>query len=253
MASTIQPPPPTSDSTDVLALPWPKFVDWFRQRWAPGDHVALIGPTNSGKSTFGVHLAGMRRYVMALDPKGGDSTLARLQSRGFVRIETWPPSREVLRKIEEGVEPVRLIVGPAVRHRTDLPRLRKAIADALDGAFDMGGWTVLVDEAQVAADARMMNLAGPMERNMISARDRGVTMLNLYQRPARVPRSMSDQARWLGIWYTRDVDVVNRLAEMTGRSKAEIRGAVRGLEAKAMLLFSNDPDDPIVATRAPRA
>lgn len=240
-----------SDS-DVLALGWPKFVPWFRERWQPGQHVALIGPTGVGKSTFAVGVLPQRRYVLALDPKGGDSTLAALERRGFVRVPSWPPSREIRRSIEEG-HPARLIVGPVVRERTDLPKLRETLARALDDAFDQGGWTVYLDELQIAADRRMMNLAPAIERNLIAARDKGVSMMTSYQRPANVPRAASEMSTWLVFWRTRDVDVVHRLAEMAGRSKAEIRGAVRALEANTILLFSQNPADPIVATRAPRA
>lgn len=236
---------------DVLTLPWSKFTAWFRERWQPGQHVALIGPTGCGKSTFAVGILPMRRYVLALDPKGGDSTLAALARRGFVRVDSWPPPRDMWRRMEEG-EPMRLIVGPVVRQRSDLPKLRTALAAALDGAFDTGGFTIYVDELQVAADRRMMNLAPSIERNLIAARDKGVSMVTSYQRPANVPRAASEMSTWLAFWRTRDVDVVNRLGEMAGRSKAEIRGAVRALEAKAVLLFSQDPNEPIVITRAPR-
>ncbi len=245
--------PPRSDlGSDVLALPWSKFLPWFGDRWKPGQHVALIGPTGVGKSTFAVGILPLRKYVLALDTKGGDSTLRRLESQGFQRIASWPPPKEVWRDIEEG-RPARLIVGAVVRTRDELPALRQAASDALDAAFDMGGFTVYVDELQIAADPRMMKLAGQIERNLIAARDKGVSMVTSYQRPANVPRSASEMSRWLAFWYTRDVDVVNRLAEMAGRSKAEIRGAVRALEENAILLFSQNPNDPIVATRAPKA
>lgn len=235
----------------VVAMPWDKFRPWFRDQWEPGQHVALIGPTGVGKSTLAVGILPERKWCLALDPKGGDSTLAALRRAGFVRITSWPPPRQVLRDIEEG-KPARLIVGPVVQGRSDLPKLRKALSDALDGAFDHGGWTVYVDELQVAADRRQMNLGAQVERNLIAARDKGVSMVTSYQRPANVPRAAAEMATWVAVWRTRDVDVQNRLAEMVGRPKAEVRGAMRGLAAKTILLFNSNPDVPITATRAPR-
>jgi energy-coupling factor transporter ATP-binding protein EcfA2 len=244
--STTQP-----ETIDIQGMQWQAFLRWFKSRWKPGEHVALIGPTGMGKTTLAVGILPQRKYVMALDPKGGDSTLSALQRHGFERSE-WPPSREVRKRIEKG-EPARLIVGRTVRSREDLPKHRRIMATALDAAFDEGGWTVYVDELQLLADARMLRLGTSIERNLIAARDRGVSMVCSFQRPARVPRSASDQATWIFLWYTRDVDMVNRLAEMTGRPKHEIRGAVSGLAKHSVLCFSRDPTAPIPLIRPPKA
>lgn len=239
-----------SDRLDVTGMPWEEFLPWWKTVWKPGQHVALIGPTESGKSSFAVGVLPERKYVLGFDPKGGDSTLATL---GWDRINTWrwPLPQPYQRDLDEG-RPVRLIVGPKVTTTKDRPRLKTAIRDALTGAFDTGGWTLYVDELQLAADSRMMGLAPQLESIYIAARDKGVSMMGSFQAPRWVPRAASDQSAWMVIWYTRDVDVVNRLAEMTGRPKAEIRGAMRSLEPYACLIFSRNPRAPIVATRPPK-
>jgi hypothetical protein len=235
-------------------MPWERFDRWFSRAWRQGEHMALIGPTGTGKSTMAVNVLPRRKWVLAFDPKGGDSTLRTLSRHGFVRTESWPPPRQIRKRIEKG-EPVRLIVGGTVRTRADLPGLRETMRRALGDAFDMGGWTVYVDELQLLADRRMMRLGGSVETLLIAARDRGVSVVSAYQRPANVPRTASDQARWLACWYTRDTDTVNRLAEMAGRPKPEVRGAMRALgELRyGFLLFSQDPSLPLVITRPPRA
>lgn len=239
------------DEFDAYPMEWEQFLREFRRKWQPGEHVALIGPTGEGKTTCAAHLLGLRKYVLACDPKGGDSTLALLERRGFRRIDRWPPPRSVRREIEEG-EPARLIVGPAVRSRADLPKLRAAISGAVDGAFDDGGWTLYFDELQVAADARMMGLSTSIERNLIAARDRGVSVVSSFQQPVRVPRSAYQQATHLVVYRTRDVDTVNRLAELLGRPKAEIRGALRALPKFTVAVFDRDPFGSVVVTRPRR-
>lgn len=241
----------TTNRTEVVAMEWPRFLEWFRRRWRPGDHVALIGPTGTGKTTFAVGILPLRKYVLAIDPKGGDSTLSALTKHGFRRSTTWPISAADRRRIEKG-EPVRLIMGPVVRTRVDRDKQRVLLEKTLEGAFVEGGWTIYVDELQLLADRRMMKLGTSVEENLVAARDRGVSMVCSFQRPANVPRAASDQASYLFLWYTRDVDVVNRLGEMAGRPKSEIRGAVSGLAKYSVLGFSRDPTEPILVIRPPR-
>lgn len=241
----------TSSSQRVRGVPWETFRREFAERWEPGQHIAFIGPTGEGKTTIAAQLLESRRYVLALDPKGGDETLSRLEARGFERITSWPPPRSVRRRIEEG-EPARLIVGQRIRSRQDRPRLRETLAAAIDGAFEDGGWTIYIDELQIAADARLMNLTAAIEENLIAGRNRGVSVVTSYQRPARVPRAAGDQATWLVLFYTRDADVVTRLAEMTGRPKAEIRGAIGALEPHTVLIVNRRPREPMIVT-APAA
>lgn len=228
---------------------WSQFAEMFRKRWEPGQHVALIGPTGVGKSTLAVNILPLRRYVVVLDLKGGDSTVRTLQKKGFKRISTWPPPKRLWREAEEG-QPLRLIVGPELREISDRPKQIEVFRSSLQSMYAQGGWTVYVDELQVAAER--MKLGEEISELLVAGRDRGLSLVSSYQRPANVPRAASEMATWVAVWYTRDVDTVNRLAEMVGRPKPEIRGAIRGLEDHCILLFSRNPREPIIAVRAPR-
>lgn len=239
---------PVETGTNVKGMRWDEFLDWFKDEWRPGQHIAFVGPTGEGKSTTAGGILALRKYVLALDPKGGDSTL---KATGFERVTDWGPLtvRKIERRIDKG-EPVRLIVGGIVQTTQHLANLRPLFAKVMDDAFRMGGWTVYVDELQVLADRRMMNLSGSAERLLVAARDKGVSFVSSYQRPANVPRTAGDQATWFVVFYTRDVDVVNRLAEMAGRPKAEMRGAIKGLAPHCCLIFNRNPRQPIIVTKA---
>jgi hypothetical protein len=141
------------------------------------------------------------------------------------------------------------MVGPIVVEEEDIERQIAIHRAALRGAFANGGWTIYVDELQIMADRRMMGLTTPIERQLISARDKAISVVTSYQRPANVPRTASDQATWIAVAYTRDVDVVNRLAEMLGRPKAEIRGAIEGLEEYTWIVVGRNPREPLRVTR----
>lgn len=241
----------------VEALDWDDCMAWFRPRWDPGDHVAIVAPTGQGKTNVVVHIGNGRKFVAAIDPKGGDPTLA---DSGWARLPDWPPPPAAYRRMAEGV-PHRYRIGPRIRTAADLPRLQAVCAKALEGVFNDGGWTVIVDELQIVADPRMMNLRGDVERLLIAARSQRTSVVSLYQAPRYVPRAAADQARWVWVALTYDVDVVNRLAEVLGRDKAEIRGAINALGSRpyTWLVASRDPRDPLVVTiphlvrRPPRA
>jgi hypothetical protein len=143
----------------------------------------------------------------------------------------------------------RFLIGPIIDRGADLPRLRKALADTLDGAFDMGGWTVYLDELQVAADRRMMNLSAQVDKLLVSARSKGVSVVLSFQQPRWVTSASLTQPSWLATTYTRDLDTVNRIAELMGRSKAEIRGALRALPRYVWLVVGNNPQAPLVVTK----
>ncbi len=225
------------------------FQRWFQDAWEPGDHIALMGPTKSGKTTTAVQLCRLRPWVLALDIKGGDSTLSR---SGWPRITKWPPDNRTYDRMEKG-EPFRAIVGDSARGSAAMARRRQLMHRVLDDAWQQGGWTIFVDDIQLLTDPRRRgNLAVDLEDFLIAARDAEISIVSNLQAPRRVPRAASDQSIWLIAYYTRDIDIVGRLSEMAGRPRAEVRGAVRGLKRPAILVFSSDPAQPIIVTRPER-
>lgn len=234
----------------VEAMEWEsQFLPWFKSVWRPGEHMAVIAPTGAGKTTFtsGV-LDYCRRYVLALDPKGGDQTLSTL---GYDRLNKWPGIKEITKKLDSNDEhdlPTRFLIGGANRTEEEYKKLVQTMKDTLEDAWSMGGWTLYVDELQILTDPRMMNLRQQCDRLLIAARDRGISFVSSYQAPSWVTPQASRQASWVAVSYTQDDDVVSRLAEVLGRSKAEVRGAFRGLDRFAWVIVGRDPREPYRVT-----
>lgn len=239
---------------EVETQDWDDHLNFMRAKFEPGQHVAIVGPTGGGKTTYAAGLLDhCRRYVLAFDPKGGDSTLAGL---GWERLTSWD-SRRVLhrvRKNDDDQKPSRFIVGKIVRTHEDKTAHRNLMARALHDAWEQGHWTTYIDELQLTCDRRFLNLSDVVEEFLIAARDKGLSVITSYQRPAHVPRAASDQASWFVVGYTRDTDVVNRLGEMAGRPGSEMRGAVKGLASMphSWLVFSRNPRDPLIITKPDR-
>lgn len=233
--------------SEVEPLTWTDFLLRQKDHWEPGEHWAVVAPTGEGKTTFLAGLVKTRRYVLTLDQKGGDKTLSAL---GWDRMTKWPPSRADRRDMADG-QPFRRLVGSTKRDQPSRVVRRELHRQILRAAMEEGGWTILAPDLAALTARQFGNAWDEMVELLILARDAGTSIVTDFQRPAGVPREAGEMATYLAIGYTRDKDTVSRLAEMMGRSAAEIRGAVNALSELpyGWLVVSRRPRDPIVLTR----
>jgi hypothetical protein len=232
----------------VEGAEWGKFLAWWRDVWVPGKHVALIGPTGEGKSTFAVGVLELRKWVLALDPKGEDETLAK---SGYERITVWPPPKRIRQDIAEG-RPARLLVGGTTRTQAELDKLVELMRDAIEGVRAEGGWTIYADEFQLLADRRMFGLDKEIERLLIAARSRGTSVVTAFQAPAWVPKAGTRQAAFTVMWPTRDKDMIQTVARAMGRDWHDLTEAIRELPEYHVLVIPKKIRAPMVLTHAPR-
>lgn len=234
---------------EIEPLDWStEFLPWFQKAWEPGQHVSLIAPTGAGKTTFANGILGLRKYVLALDAKGGDSTL---EGFGFPRLNKWPGVKPMASSVtdnDKNNKPSRYIVGGKSRTMEELDSLAKTLHATLNDVYEMGGWTVYADELMILTDNRQFDLRKEVDRLLIAARDLGVSFVGSFQAPTWVTPMAGKQSTWVAVSYTRDTDVVNRLAEILGRPKPEIRGAIKGLEQYSWLVVGRNPREPIRVT-----
>jgi hypothetical protein len=254
------------DDQMVVGLPWEKFRAYMAWAWKPGQHIALIGPTGEGKTTFAAGILADRKWVLALDPKGEDETLT---ASGFRRVSTlpgqalspvwrarhWQAAREwdhIQNNIAAGY-PARVIVGGPARTEQQDTANQDLMRRAFAYAREAGGWTVYVDEFELISSQRMFRLGPNVERMLISARREGTSVVTSFQAAAWVSKHATRQARFTAIWPTGDRQMIKNVAESMGRDWRELAQVVDELPAYHVCVIPRGRSGgPLICTSAPK-
>ena len=271
MTTTLEP----RQEVKVIALTPDEFISWAKGKlrrlrgvklpppWQPGQHVALIGKTREGKTNFAVWLLSeLRKFVLALDPKGEDETLS---ASGWPRVGSvpggrrkppaWSEEARLWRKLDkdraEG-RPVRVIVGIQSRSRAADQANRVLMADAIEYARQAGGYSLYVDEYQILSDRRMYGLGEDIARQAISAARDKMSVLGSMQYLAWVEKAQTRQATLIVLWRTRDRDLIKLAASTAGRDWREVAAAVDELPKYWLLLISDELRAPMMMVRPPK-
>lgn len=180
-------------------------ADWlasFRVRWRQGEHVAVIGPTGSGKTGLAADLLMIRSYVVALAVKRHDDTLGMF--KGYKILRKWPA--------EYGQKHVILWVKP--KSLGDVLIQRGRILAALDNIYEAGGWCVYFDDLSYIADT--MHIKMPIVVFLNQGRSSAISAVCATTRPRKVPTEAFNQCRHVVAFKFDDSEEVKRVAEIAG-------------------------------------
>jgi hypothetical protein len=213
-------------------------------------HWALVGPTGEGKSTLAVGLLRLRKYVLALDPKGEDETLA---ASGYLRVTGLPPRARLPRDVQKALDenrPARLIVGHAARTEEQDKHLQQLMQDAVNYARYAGGWTLYVDEFELLSSQRMFRLGPYVERMLITARRDRTSVMTSFQAAAWVSKHATRQATFCVVFPTRDRAMIKAVAESMGRDWKQLGEIVDELPPFHAVIIPKSIRAPMVITKA---
>ena len=227
---------------DTLApvVPWDDFMTYVFD-WRQSQHVALIGPTESGKSTLQYAILPKRKYVTFFATKPRDRTLDTFAQRGgFVRIEDWPPRRgrgRFSRPVTAEEMPRRLLWPDATRMSPEtMEHQRQVFLRAFHDIYGSGGWCTVWDEFWM-----MCSILGMEKEARImlqQARSNDISFVIGAQRPSRIPLEVFDQTTHLFFWRDNDEANLKRMGGIGWMSANEIRAFVANLEPHQVLYIN---------------
>jgi len=226
--------------SDVPHLPWEKFLRHFV--WDQGEHITLVGPTGSGKTTLATQLLPRRDFVVALGTKPKDSTMNKLiRGDGYKRIPEWPPPTII------GAKSRRVVLWPKFERPEDIVTQQQVIDAALRDIFAAGGWTLFADELWYLC--KFLGMARLFEVFWSQARSLGITVVGGTQRPAFVPLMAYSSATHLFLYRSNDTVDLKRVGSLGGIDNKRIIEVVAQLP-KHHALYVNTRDGELITTKA---
>lgn len=194
--------------------PWSEFLPSWD--WQQGQHVTMIGPTGSGKTTLIRSILSRRDYVVFAATKPQDSTIDALEAEGFQVVRKWRPEFD------------RQVLWPKIERMGDMEDQRREIGYMLEDAYEQGGWTVVLDELRYITDH--LRLKQHVQLLLLQGRSLGVSVVSGSQRPRHVPLEAYSQASHLFLWRTNDRQDLRRIREFSGRiNPANVQAAIHSI------------------------
>lgn len=145
--------------------------------WEPGEHIAIIGTTGTGKSYLVSRVVALRRFVAIFQTKADD-----IRYPGFKKVK----DESALRKLKVTDDSGRFLVTP------DFVDQQIVGARLFMEVWRSGGWTMVIDETYYAHS--MLRLEKLVNMLMTQGRSKRISMVMGMQRPVSVTRFALSEA-----------------------------------------------------------
>ena len=218
-------------------IEWDDFLTYVFL-WSQGQHVGMIGPTESGKSTLTYGILPIRQYVTMFATKPRDRVLDKFaELGGFVKLPDWPPkTRGPMKREITAQEMPRRILWPYAGELDSVAHQREVFKRAIADIYARGGWCVVWDEFWM--QTQILKMEEESRILLQQARSNDISFVMGAQRPSRIPLELYDQSTHLFFWRDNDEVNLKRLGGVGWLAAGPIRAFIANLKEHQALYIN---------------
>lgn len=194
-----------------------QWLDDFKRKWKPGQHVLLIGHTGSGKTVAAQDMLMLRKYCVVVATKARDESLDSYVRHGYRKLDEWPPAWNV-KKVIFWRKPKAL---------GDFRGQQVGIYQVMSDIFVRGAWCIAFDDLIYVCNT--LKLKEPVKMFYTQARSQNISIVSNLQRPFWAPLEAISQSTYALVFAAHDEHDIRRLAEGLSIPFKELLAAIKEL------------------------
>lgn len=218
-------------------LEWPKLYRYLQSEFQQGDHVAVIGPTGSGKSHIAFEVAEIREHVLTVACKPADPLIDNALGHGYWLVPgnkleiPYTDGRPTYKKVIYWPRLSAKAAGKLEARQllaAEKAMQRPAVGSAIGYVRRQGHWCLVIDEGTWVC--RDLGLQRDIDSALFQFRTLNASVVILGQRPSWMGRYVLSSPTHLFLFSTNDTNDRKALGEISGVDTKLVGELVRQLD-----------------------